>query len=197
MARSEIHAGETWLWRILPDSAPDLSRLCGRCRGARAFLCTDKFRVNANGKRLDAWLIYRCTVCHKTWNRPILERVPRGQVSLRLLEGLQNNDPNLVFKIALDRAAPQHNGEEASYRIECSRERGHEAEGGWVRIRLELPHPFRIRLEKLLARELGVSRSRLKGWEERGQLTVSPPGRNPLRKTARDGQIIELAKEIL
>ncbi|MBW0369617.1 DUF1062 domain-containing protein [Ensifer adhaerens] len=26
------------------------------------------------GRRLDAWLIYRCAVCEDTWNRPIFER---------------------------------------------------------------------------------------------------------------------------
>ena len=38
-------------------------RRCGGCGKKMVFECAGKFRVNANGRRLDVWLIYRCQRC--------------------------------------------------------------------------------------------------------------------------------------
>ena len=35
---------------------------------------TNKFRINANGNKLDVWLIYHCTECKHTLNIAIYER---------------------------------------------------------------------------------------------------------------------------
>ena len=54
-----------------PDGLPygaDDSRIrvyhrCGGCGKKREFVNSGKFRVNANGKNVDVWLIYRCSKC--------------------------------------------------------------------------------------------------------------------------------------
>lgn len=63
-------------WTIVPQTAPQPWRHCRRCGGTRRFRTGGKIRLNANGKLVDAWLIYRCAACDDTWNRPILERRP-------------------------------------------------------------------------------------------------------------------------
>ena len=50
-------------------------RRCGGCGKKMVFECAGKFRVNANGRRLDVWLIYRCQRCGHTWNIPLYERI--------------------------------------------------------------------------------------------------------------------------
>jgi hypothetical protein len=57
---------------------------------------SQKIRLNANGRKLDAWLIYKCVMCDKTWNRPIFERVNVRDISPAVLEALQSNDPDWI-----------------------------------------------------------------------------------------------------
>ncbi|RVC12935.1 DUF1062 domain-containing protein, partial [Mesorhizobium sp. M7A.F.Ca.AU.001.01.1.1] len=47
-------------WAIAPQTAPRPLINCNRCGTVRAYCSSGKFRVNANGKRIDVWLIYRC-----------------------------------------------------------------------------------------------------------------------------------------
>jgi hypothetical protein len=61
-------------WTIIAHTEPQPILNCSRCSGARPFRSSGLFRLNANGKRLDAWLIYRCAACDNAWNRTIFER---------------------------------------------------------------------------------------------------------------------------
>jgi hypothetical protein len=92
-------------WTITPRTAPQPWLNCSRCRGPRCFRSSDKIRVNANGRRIDAWLIYRCVVCDITWNRPIVERREVSALGRQFLLSLQANDPDLVHDLAFDVAA--------------------------------------------------------------------------------------------
>lgn len=78
-------------------------RRCGGCGKKRAFVCSGKFRVNANGRRLDIWLIYRCEKCGHTLNVPIYERVPPERLEPETYEGFLENDPELCMKYAGNR----------------------------------------------------------------------------------------------
>ncbi len=62
----------------------------------KAFKSSDKIRLNANGRMLDAWLIYKCVICEKTWNRPIFERQNIRDIDPVVLEALQSNDPQWI-----------------------------------------------------------------------------------------------------
>ena len=72
MQKSEI-------WMIKPVKPPAVRRQCPGC-GKDLYESTGRFRVNANGNRLDVWLIYRCMQCGKSWNMEILERVESGKL---------------------------------------------------------------------------------------------------------------------
>jgi hypothetical protein len=52
--------------------------------------------------------------------------------------------------------------------------------------------PTSLRLDRLLASELGLSRSRLQALEERRLLVVDPDGAKALRKPARAGTTIRI-----
>lgn len=55
-------------WAIAPKTAPRPLISCSRCGTVKAYCSSGKFRVNANGKRIDVWLIYRCIDCDNSWN---------------------------------------------------------------------------------------------------------------------------------
>lgn len=149
-------------------------------------------RVNANGKRIDAWLVYRCTACDSTWNRPILERSLVHSLGPGFLSSLCANDPALVDRIASDvddlkRWAPRL--QEAG-KVVVSREVLSETAGEPPRLRIvcAVPRPVRLRLDRLLADELKLSRSRVQALARSGALAVaSASTTHALRRPPGDG----------
>src|ERR1700729_2381104 len=89
-------------WTIQPKSSPRLWLTCNRCHAIKPFASSGRIRLNANGKQLDAWLIYRCADCDKTWNRPIFERRNVKGIDPAALCSLQSNDEGWVRAIAFD-----------------------------------------------------------------------------------------------
>ncbi len=48
--------------------------------------------MNANGNRVDVWLIYRCKKCKHSWNLSIYERVRPSKISHTDYERFLEND---------------------------------------------------------------------------------------------------------
>lgn len=184
------------LWTIVPQTAPQPWLPCSHCHGSRAFQSSGKFRINANGKRLDAWLIYNCTACGNTWNRPLLERRSVAGIDPAFLAQLQANDPDAARRVAFDlgdlrgkapkietfsdallRKTPISGSEQPVERLE---------------IGLAVPLPVGLRLDRLLAAELGLSRSRLQRLEDQGHLTLSPRRKGRLRRPPADGMRLHI-----
>ena len=91
-------------WTIIPGSAPEPGLNCNRCRGTTRFRTSGKIRVNANGKRVDAWLIYKCTSCDKHLeSAAVLERRHVSTIDPHLLASLQTNDPDLSRRLAFEK----------------------------------------------------------------------------------------------
>ena len=89
-------------WTVAPKIAPRPRIVCNGCRTIKPFRCSGKIRLNARGKRLDAWLIYKCMSCDNTWNHPIFERRALRGIDPVLLRALQSNDETLAKSIAFD-----------------------------------------------------------------------------------------------
>jgi hypothetical protein len=170
-------------WTIIPANAAEPWLNCNRCRGATRFRTSGKIRVNANGKRVDAWLIYKCTSCDNTWNRPILERRHVSTIDPRLLASLQANDPELSRQLAFEtlrRKLKMEHADDATVRKEVVSESARPA------CRLEIvcvvPETTGLRVDRLLATELRLSRSRIQSMQSAGHLAASPKSlRRPLR----------------
>jgi hypothetical protein len=82
----------------------NLFRHCQRCGGPQRFHCADRFRVNANGKRIDVWLLFHCDRCGGTARLPVLERVPVARIPSSRLLAFEANDPREVIAVVRDRA---------------------------------------------------------------------------------------------
>ena len=172
-------------WTIIPGSAPEPWLSCNRCRARTRFRTSGKIRVNASGKRVDAWLIYKCTSCDNTWNRPVLERRHVSTIEPHLLALLQANDPELCRRLAFkaDPSRPKLKVEPVGDVIVRK-----ETVSGSTRsaCRLEIacvvPETIGLRVDRLLSTELRLSRSRIQSLQDAGYLAACPGGlRRPLR----------------
>jgi hypothetical protein len=185
----------------MPQTPPQPWIACSGCGGLRAFQASGKIRLNANGRKLDAWLIYKCLTCEKTWNRPVFERQNVRDINPVVLAALQSNDPEWVraetFNLEALRRKAKRVDEFDDYIIEKAAL--HEADD-WTKLVIELvvPIPTRTRLDRLLASELQVSRSRLQTLTEKGSLQVNSDRTDALRRRIKNGTLvtIDLSREM-
>ncbi len=173
-------------WTIVPQVAPQPWLNCNRCGGPKAFRSSGKIRVNANGKRLDAWLIYKCTACDSTWNRPILERRP----VLTVQAALREDQATLVRRLEFDAEALRRHARRIEQFDDVVVTRSTLSEATVSARRLEIlclvVEPTALRLDRLLASELQVSRRRL-----RDLVVLEEPSR-VLHKPVRHGQRVSI-----
>ena len=183
-------------WAIAPEIAPQPVINCNRCGTVKAYRCSEKFRVNANGKRIDVWLIYRCVDCDNSWNFGIFERCNRRDIEPSLLQALESNDPGLARRHAFDIVALRSQvGRVEEFPDVAVRKwllGGTRESAAALELQLGLEMPTSLRLDRLLASELGISRSRLQALEERRLLVVEPDGAKALRKPARRGMTVRV-----
>ncbi len=87
---------------------PLIRRRCLTCVSSR-YRATGAFRVNANGKILDIWLLAICVRCEQTIKLEVLERAHVRSVDPVLLDQLHRNDAGLVLKLLTDPATLYRN----------------------------------------------------------------------------------------
>ncbi|MEV8532946.1 DUF1062 domain-containing protein [Streptomyces sp. NPDC051211] len=95
-------------WVVVPTCLPIVLRRCHRCASGR-FRANGKFRVNANHKLLDAWLLALCTACGDTTKLTVLERMNVRSVPPELLNLLHDNDPGLAAELLQDPVVRRRN----------------------------------------------------------------------------------------
>lgn len=73
------------------------------------FVNTGKFRVNANGDRIDVWLIYQCEKCKHSLNLTVYERTKPNRISREEYQLFLDNDMALAAKYGNDKAFLKRN----------------------------------------------------------------------------------------
>ncbi|MFC9610724.1 DUF1062 domain-containing protein [Streptomyces sp. NPDC056938] len=92
----------------MPTCLPLVLRRCHTCASQR-FRANGKFRVNANHKLLDVWLLVLCTACGATTKLTVLERMNVRSVRPELLDRLHDNDPGLAAELLQDPVVQRRN----------------------------------------------------------------------------------------
>lgn len=208
-------------WKIIPFSIPKVRRNCPKCKEKREFINSMKFRVNANGKNVDVWLIYRCEKCSTTWNLAVYERSALDTIPGKEYAGFLDNDRLLAERLgsrmdlfAKNKAAVVPGGD--GYRVEKERvgvefdevqlaevqfdeapQADDMAGNPFCIIEIEMASPVSVRLDSLLAEQLGVSRSVVKKWCRDGEIfkidragAASKQGDKLYRERMKKGMII-------
>ena len=141
------------LWAVRESGLPTVMKPCVDCSGAR-HRPSRKFRVNANGKLLDVWLLLRCTACGRTSKVPVHERVHVQSLERTRRVAYEISDPAVVLELTMSASLAAKNG----YRLDWTGTRELETDTSFyspcdpaslrVLISFELPAPFRV--ERLL-----------------------------------------------
>lgn len=131
--------------------------------------------MNANQSKLDVWLIYQCKKCKTTWNMTILSRVNPKEIPNNQYKRFIDNDKELARFYAFDADTHRRNGSildyhEIEYTIE-GKTLDIQALEEKVTILLECEEVFTIRMDKVLSRQLEISRAQVRSLAEKGILS--------------------------
>ncbi|AYG58830.1 DUF1062 domain-containing protein [Rhizobium jaguaris] len=187
-------------WTINPRTAPQPWIACSGCGCLKPFKSSGKIRLNANGKKLDAWLIYKCSDCDKTWNRTLFERQAIRDLNPPALAALQGDDPDWIRAREFDLNALSRKAQRIDEFAAADIQRevlGETDDGSVLEIDLAIALPFNLRLDRLLASELSISRSRLQALRDDAKLLIHPDRADAMRRRVKDGSriVIDLSDE--
>ena len=85
-------------YEIVPQESFSVIRNCPGCGVKTNYRNTKRFRVNANGNRLDVWLIYQCEKCKHTLNLTVYERQKAASIPKDEYQLFLNNDEEAAEK---------------------------------------------------------------------------------------------------
>ncbi|MFK3979944.1 DUF1062 domain-containing protein [Micromonospora sp. NPDC050397] len=148
-------------WVVRRTRLPLLSKRCVDCRAESATTGEGRFRVNANGKLLDVWLLVRCVTCDRTSKLTVHERTPVSSFDPAELHGYGVNDPELVASRLLDPLLARRNRFALdwtdAWRLDTPPAPVDQA---WpVQVEVVFADPVPVRPDWLIAHGLGFSRN--------------------------------------
>ena len=151
-------------------SLPRFLKTCPRCK-CETYDNSGCFRVNANGKRLDIWLICRCTHCKTIWNLSIYERVDRAVLTADDLSGYFANDESMNLRHVFHSTFLQKNNAVLDLdHLDLTPQGEIPPEGASVEMRVKCAYPLPVPAGRAIALVLGVSISRVRRMQETGEL---------------------------
>lgn len=162
------------VWRLAANQEPRLLRLCHRCRRRCAFASTRKFRVNAQKKRLDVWLIYACVQCGARFNARLVHRRAASDFASEEIAGFHHNRSELALRLGCDRRwlrtlDVQLDLDGLEYTVS----------GVQIAAQVELRNDWFLpaRIDQVMANALNLSRSRARALGRRGVIAAEDAGR--------------------
>lgn len=151
-------------YKILPNDSYKIIRNCSKCGCKTKYINTDKFRINANGNRIDVWLIYQCEKCRNTYNLAIYKRVAPSAISGDEYDRFMANDIVLASEYGNKKTLFAKNKaeidlEHISYNIIQQGETLPQANDYII---IKNPFELNIRVDKVLSEILHKTRNQIK-----------------------------------
>ena len=154
-------------------------RNCPKCGRKTYFKNTKKFRVNANGNKLDVWLIYQCEECRHTLNLSIYERQKVSSISKEDYQCFLDNDEQFAEMHGKNVQLFRKNKatidfEKVNYDfVKLHETMEYSDSGEQIVVAINNPYGLKIRPEKQIAEVLGLSRSQVKSLMEKGEIELN------------------------
>lgn len=159
------------IWAVVPTCLPLIRRRCHACASER-FRASGKFRVNANHKLLDVWLLALCTGCGETAKLTVMERVTVRSIRPELLDRLHHDDPDLIAELLQDPAVHRRNRVtldwDGAWRLDTDGTDHLDQEMVDVSVRFEAKIP--VRPVRLIAEGFRLSRGEVERLIEEGKV---------------------------
>lgn len=179
---------KTLRWNVEPSTTPLYKRKCNRCKCSTLYYCSDKFRVNAQKKSLDVWLIYKCEKCDNTSNIDIMSRTNPQSIDKELYDKFLSNDVETAWKYAFDREIINRNKIEADFsNIEynitgdiLTLEEISEQEEELIEFEIGVQYNLDLKLTYVIRKSLNISLTQLEEMLSAGVISVFPLG--PVKK---------------
>lgn len=176
----------TITWEVKVKNTPLLIKKCSHCDSDR-FYCSDKFRMNAQKKNIDVWLIYRCVKCDNTYNLTLLSRSKPDLIDKTLFHSFSMNDKDTAWKYAFSTEMERKNNLRLDYgSVEyeiipnTSLEDLLNLSNEVIKIHIKCEFEFDLKLSSLIRRRFSLSANQVKRMFEDGIITIS--GNKPPQK---------------
>lgn len=158
----------THIWEVKAKNTPLLKKKCNHCSSDR-FYCSDKFRLNAQKKNIDIWLIYRCIKCSNTYNMTVFSRIRTESVSKELFNKFSENNTEIAWEYAFSQEIRRKNNVEADlesveYEIlyhNIPVEELINMHGEMISFQIQCSFDFNVRVSTVIRTCLGLSSSKL------------------------------------
>lgn len=153
-------------------------RNCPKCGRKTHYINTKKFRINANGNKLDIWLIYQCMECKHTLNLAVYERRKVSSIPKDEYRCFLDNDEQLAEIYGKNMQLFRINKADIDFdRLQYDFVKLHETiengeYGERIVITIRNPYQLKIHLEKQIAMVLGLSRTRVKSLLEKEEIKL-------------------------
>lgn len=158
---------EKEVWTIIPKESFKVLRNCSKCGCKSIYSNTGNFRVNANGNSLDVWLIYQCDKCKNTYNLGIYERINPRRIPIEQYKKFLANDKGMAFNYGTQKELFQKNKAEIDineliYEIMEAVDMKIRKSNKDRSIVIKNPYSLKIRLDKVISKQLEISRAQVK-----------------------------------
>ena len=190
----------TITWKVKVKNTPLLIKKCSHCDSDR-FYCSDKFRMNAQKKNIDVWLIYRCVKCDNTCNLTLLSRSKPDLIDKTLFHSFSMNDKNTAWKYAFSTEMERKNNLRLDYgSVEyevipnTSLEDLLNLSNEVIKIHIKYEFEFDFKLSSLIRRCFSLSANQVKRMFEDGIITISG-NKPPQKHKVKDGDMILIQRE--
>ena len=190
----------TITWEVKVNNTPLLIKKCSHCDSDR-FYCSDKFRMNAQKKNIDVWLIYRCVKCDNTCNLTLLSRSKPDLIDKTLFHSFSMNDKDTAWKYAFSTEMERKNNLRLDYgSVEyeiipnTSLEDLLNLSNEVIKIHIKCELEFDLKLSSLIRRRFSLSANQVKRMFEDGIITISG-NKPPQKHKVKNGDMILIQRE--
>lgn len=185
----------TFTWEIKVKNTPLLIKKCSHCDSDR-YYCSDKFRMNAQKKNIDVWLIYRCVKCDNTCNVTLLSRTKPDMIEKTLFHKFSINDRKTAWRYAFSAELAGKNNMKLDYEnveyeviVDYSSDDILPESDEMMKIQIRCEFEFNLKLSSLIKSKLLLSTTQLKRLFEQGEISLFSD-KEPQKHKVRNGDVI-------
>lgn len=199
-----MNTKKTLRWYVEPSTTPLYQRNCNRCKKTTLYYCSEKFRINAQRKNLDVWLIYKCQKCDNTSNITILSRIKPQAINKEEYDNFLKNDVDTAWKYAFNFETINRNKIAADfsnieYRITgdiLTLDEIQEQEESLIEFEIGVKYNLDLKISYVIRQGLAISLSQMEDMLSAGVITIFPIGPVKKRKL-QDGDKVTINRDKL